>query len=372
MESAVRYQVRQSWSARLSNVCVNVVGRLLRRLMWRLFALNAAAVSFWVTESPFVFAAMATLARFRVFDLLVDGPQTVTQLAAATQCDADALLRLLRTVSAVGLLKRRADGRFALNAVSRQFLSTSPNPVAAWCDLILDFMPLMPQMPDAVRAGQPLMKFATGKTCWDFLATLPRGTELHDRAMNAWTALVIDKVAASYDFSAAKTIVDVGGGRGSLLCAFLRAAPHLHGTVVDRENTRLEAMENFQQHGVEQRATHVVGNFFESIPAGADLYSIKHALHDWDDEHVLKILQTIRTAIPPHGKFLIVEGAVDHELVPGASVRAVWDLTQWVATWGKERTLDEFQRLLEAAGFRMENVYLTPTIDALIIESMPV
>jgi ubiquinone/menaquinone biosynthesis C-methylase UbiE len=190
--------------------------------------------------------------------------------------------------------------------------------------------------------------------------------------MSAFTALVVDKVATSYDFSQAKTIVDVGGGRGALLCAILKAAPHLQGTVIDRENTHEAALQRFQEQGVAERAQHVSGNFFEAVPAGADLYSLKHVLHDWDDENARKILMSIRNAIPPQGRLLIIEGSVDHDLMLGASVRAVWDLSQFASTWGKSRTLDEFQSLLASAGFRLEAVHPTPTIDSMILEAVPV
>jgi ubiquinone/menaquinone biosynthesis C-methylase UbiE len=365
-------RIHRDAAAWFTRIVVQPLSRLLRRIVRRVFHRNPAAVAFWVAESPVVFAAMATLSELRVFDVLKNGPQSAGDLARRVCADEDALARLLRAVSAVGLLNRRRDGWYELNPVARQFCSDSPNPVGAWSELFLQILPLLSRLPAAVRAGEPLMKHATGGTCWDYLATVPRGTELHDRAMNAWTEAVVDAIAKHCPLAQARTVVDVGGGRGALLAALLRSAPHLHGTVCDREHTREDALQRFQRQGLQDRATHTAGNFFEAVPAGADVYTLKHVLHDWDDDHVLQILRVIRRAIPPQGRLLIIEGAADHDLLPGASVRAVWDLTQWIATWGKERTLAEFQTLLEAAGFRLDGVRVTPTYDALVIEAVPV
>jgi hypothetical protein len=194
---------------------------------------------------------------------------------------------------------------------------------------------------------------------------------LHDKACSGWSQLIIEEIAKAYDFSHVRTVVDVGGGRGAFLAAMLKAAPHLAGRVYDRDTTKLPAEARFEEQGLVHRAAHVAGNFFESVPAGADLYTIKHALHDWDDESAERILRNIRDAVPTHGKLLIVEGSVDHDLLPSPSMRAVWDVSQFATTWGKSRTLDEFSALVHRAGFRLANIYVPNTIDALILECVP-
>lgn len=366
------YRVQASGPMKRWRMVLHPLGLLARRLVRRVFALNSTAVGFWISESPIVFAAMATLSELKVFDALESGPKTAAELARELEVDEDALTRLLRAVAAVSMLKRGRDDRYALNSVARCFTSSSPRPVAVWSELVLKTLPLFPTLPAAVKAGVPMMRFATGKTCWEFMETLPNGTELHDRSMSAWTELIVDKIASEIDFSSAKTLVDVGGGRGAFLSACLRAAPHLHGTVYDRDNTREAALARFKAQGVDSRAQHVAGNFFESVPPGADLYSIKHALHDWGDDEVRTILKNVRQAIPAHGRLLIVEGAIEHEHLVGNSVRAVWDLTQWMLTWGKERSIPEFQQLLAETGFQLEQVTITPSPDALVMHARPI
>lgn len=370
--NGLSYRVQASGPMKRRRMFLHPLGLLMRRLVRRVFALNSAAVGFWISESPIVFAAMAALSQLKAFDALESGPKTAAELARELEVNEDALTRLLRAVAAVGMLKRTRDDKYALNSVARYFASSSPRPVAVWSELMLKTLPLFPALPDAVKAGVPMIRYATGKTCWEYLETVPQGTELHDRSMSAWTELIVDQIASEIDFSSAKTLIDVGGGRGAFLAACLRAAPHLQGTVYDRENTREEALARFKAQGVDSRAQHVTGNFFESVPPGADLYSIKHALHDWGDDEVRTILKNVRAAIPPHAKLLIVEGAIEHEYLVGNSVRAVWDLTQWMLTWGKERSIPAFQQLLAETGFQLEQVTITPSPDALVMQARPI
>lgn len=367
------FEVRASLWQRIKLATARPFAALLRRFIHGAMNVDPDGTAYFVLNSPMIYAAMATLSRLRVFDELRNGPRTSAELAQAVGADEKALLLLLRAVSSVGLLKQRGHRTYALNRVSQRFCSDSPFPAGAWSEMMMDALsPLYPKLPGAVESGESLIKFGTGTTCWEYLLTIPNGTELHDRSMNAWTTRAIDCIAPSYDFSNARTIVDVGGGRGMLLTAILKHAPHLNGICYDRQETHTQATEKIQREGISDRAKHVAGDFLQSVPEGADLYTIKHVLHDWDDESVAVILKNIRAAIPSHGRLLIIEGAVEHDLLLGNSVRETWSLMQYLSTWGKCRTIEEFQELLEGAGFRLNAVNLTPTYDLLILEAVPV
>lgn len=347
-------------------------GWLLGRIHKRVLQFAPGAVAFFLSQTPIIFASLSVLVRLRVFDLLKqEGPLSVDELARATSVDKEDLLRVLRPAAAIGILQRDWAGRFLLGPVGLQYTSDSANPAAAWTELLDRVMvSRLPQLVDAMKASQPLSKFCDQKTCWELMAETDT-CHLHDKACSGWSELVVDEVAKSYDFTRAKTLIDVGGGRGALLSAILKAAPHLQGTVYDRDETKLAAQEMFQRHHVAERAQHRSGNFFEVVPGGADLYTIKHVLHDWDDESVLKILGSIRAALGPGSKLLIVEGCVDHDLGPMETVRAIWDLSQYITTWGKSRTIDDFAKLTHQAGLRLQTVYPTGTIDTLVLECVP-
>lgn len=371
--SVPAFEIRQpkgNWWQRTS---LQFASWVARRWYRRLARWTAPLTAFWISQTPMVFASVATLVRYRVFDRLKSGPLSSAELALMVDADEASLLRVLRPAAALAILDRLPDGRYALSPVGEQFCTDSAQPVAAWTEL-MDRMVLetLPQLPDAIRVGDSLVHHVHGKTCWERMAEVPGTNELHDIACGRWTELVVDRTAQSYDFSQAKLLIDVGGGRGSFLSAILKIAPRLHGTVYDRDETKSAAGAMFLKQGVSDRACHVTGNFFQTVPTGADLYTIKHVLHDWDDVSVVQILSNIRHAMSATARLLIVEGSVDHNLGPMESIRAVWDLSQFATTWGKSRTLKEFAEICQQAGLRLKTVFPTGTIDTLILECVPV
>jgi hypothetical protein len=139
----------------------------------------------------------------------------------------------------------------------------------------------------------------------------------------------------------------VADGRNTLLAAILRARPGLRGVLFDQPHVVAGA-------ALPERCRAVAGSFFEAVPAGADLYTLKDILHDWDDERALAILRTVRAAIPDHGRLLVIERALPpgDEPAPGKLV----DITMLLITGGRERTRDEYGRLLGRAGLRLASV----------------
>jgi len=109
--------------------------------------------------------------------------------------------------------------------------------------------------------------------------------------------------------------------------------------------------------GVSNRVSIEPGNFFESVPAGADAYILSHVLHDWTEDQCLTILGHLRKAMNPAGRLLIVEMLVP----PGDAPHPVkmLDIAMLVQMGGQERTADEYKLLLGKAGFRLAQVVPT-------------
>ncbi len=190
--------------------------------------------------------------------------------------------------------------------------------------------------------------------------------------MSRLTVNHIPAIVNAYDFSQCGTIVDVGGGRGALLCEILKKNPHLNGIVYDRPEVEPSAKECLAETGMNGRCKIVTGSFLESVPTEGDTYTIKHVLHDWDDASVLKILKNIRAAMLPGQKLLIMEGFLEHDHFGQDSFRKWLDIYQMVYLPGKQRTLEEMQDLLSQAGLRMES--LTPTVvpDLAVLECVAI
>jgi hypothetical protein len=146
----------------------------------------------------------------------------------------------------------------------------------------------------------------------------------------------------------------VGGGNGVLLARLAARHPHLTGVVFDLPHVVDTAAGVLAGTAVADRVTTAGGDFFDKVPAGADAYVLSQILHDWNDERAAVILANCRQAMPDHGRLLIVE----HVLSPdaGSAPEALLDLHMLVLLGGRERTLDDWQRLLTATGFTLESV----------------
>jgi O-methyltransferase domain len=181
--------------------------------------------------------------------------------------------------------------------------------------------------------------------------------QLEARTRELAEARVAQGTVQNYDFSGARHIVDVGGADGGLLLAILDANPQLRGTVFDQPHVAEAAREAIHAKNHQARCEFVGGDFFQSVPAGADVYVLKFILVDWRDEEGLRILQNCRTAIAPDGKLLVIEMTIPDDNRPSAA--QLFDLNMLVMTGGQERMVSEYGALLAKAGFRLTRVIPT-------------
>jgi len=161
-----------------------------------------------------------------------------------------------------------------------------------------------------------------------------------------------------------RKLVDIAGGHGLLLAEILKANPHMQGVLFDLPSVIEGAGALLEKEGVRSRVELASGDFFKSVPAGADAYVMKHIIHDWDDEHSIRILKNIGTAMNQGGKVLIIEMIVPEGNKP--SPAKAMDLQMLIMESGKERTKEEYRRLLEAAGFRLTRIVPTKSPYSLI------
>jgi len=185
--------------------------------------------------------------------------------------------------------------------------------------------------------------------------------------MTGVSAGVVDAIAAAYDFSEIRQLVDVGGGQGVLLATILRANPGLRGVVFDLPHVLGKTQETLERAGVARRGEVRAGDFFEAVPS-ADAYILKSVVHDWDDRSAVAILQRCRAAIEDRGKLLIVERVLrpsnEHDSAKFD------DLNMLVMLGGRERSAAEFDQLCAEGGFRMTAIVATASPFS-IVEASP-
>ncbi|MFC4857084.1 methyltransferase [Actinophytocola glycyrrhizae] len=206
------------------------------------------------------------------------------------------------------------------------------------------------ELAHSVRTGREVYSRRYGQDFWADLAAHPRLRESFDRQMTGRFAGQIPRVVAGFDWARFTTLVDVGGGQGTLLAAILTTHPHLRGHLVDLPPTAADARRTFTAHGLDDRTEVTGGSFFDPLPSGADAYLLFDIVHNWDDEHVHRILARCVEAARPSGRVLLVEA------VGGLRADTEMDLVMLAFHGGRERGLDELRALAAAHGLAIDTV----------------
>jgi SAM-dependent methyltransferase len=207
---------------------------------------------------------------------------------------------------------------------------------------------------ESLRTGRTGQLIAFGEDHWQTLARHPDQADRFNQAMVAQTEQASGFVTSNLDLKNASVIVDVGGGTGALAAGVLDAYPNMRGIVCDLPAGLVGAAEYLARRGVDDRCAVVEADFFDSVPEGGDLYLLKQVIHDWDDEHSMRVLTTCRKAMAPGARIVLIERLLPAKMTddPKHLGLAMLDLEMMIRLGGRERTLDEYHRLLERAGFR--------------------
>jgi hypothetical protein len=289
--------------------------------------------------------ALVTRALGLVSDLgipqaLADGPRPVAELAEETGADADTLRRLLRALASDGIFAEVEPGVFRNTDVSEQLLRPG------WAAFAHFFGGPWHRAACALDvSGEASFPKLFGTDFWSWLAAHPDERALFDTSMEQGKeqgAERFDRV----EWRDGETVVDVGGGNGSLLTALLARQPGLRGIVFDLPETVRD------ESALGDRIRFVEGSFFESVPEG-DVYILSNILHDWDDQSAAAILRTIRAGSPDRARLILFEAVVPEGNDPGGSK---WlDLLMLALLAGRERNEAQWRELLEAGGFEPES-----------------
>jgi hypothetical protein len=314
--------------------------------------------------------AVYTVASLRLADLIAAGENTTEKLAAAAGAVPDRIHRLLRTLASYGLFTQTAPRSWELTPAGQTLRSDVPGSLhgfaVMWNEEHYDaFRGLI----DAVRNPRPAFDQRFATDWWSYLSEHPDSSAKFNAAMGSIGKKVHAAALEAADLAHVRHLVDVGGGAGGLTAGFLARYPDLRATIIDLPHVIPAAHELLSHAGCHDRATLTAGDFFESVPPGGDVYLLSMILHDWADDDALRLLRVVRAAIPADGRLLIVDAV----LPPGDTPHfgKLLDLTMMAMLTGRERTAEEFDTLLAAAGFSLERITETPSPTSLI-EARPI
>ena len=324
-------------------------------------------------ESPdpirLVFGAMAAhtlgaAVRLGVPDALDDGGTTVDEAAVRVGgVPAEQLRRLLRAVAALGVATEPEPDRFVPTDAGRALRSGHPSRMYEFVRTFTDpvMLAAWPRLESSLRTGATAFDDMFGVPFFAHLAGDPEMSSLFNASMRAGTLRIAGPVAQAVDVGRFGTVVDVGGGDGTLLATVLAAHPSVRGIVYDSADGAEQATETLEAAGVAGRCSVETGDFFASVPAGGDAYLLKSIVHDWDDERAAAILRLCRDALPEQGRVLLVEPVLPDTVPPGGPPGAyLSDLNMLVNVGGRERTLADFETLFRSAGLEPAGVVTLP------------
>jgi orsellinic acid C2-O-methyltransferase len=324
----------------------------------------------------YVSRALHLAAKLGLADLLADGARHYGDLASATSTHAPSLNRLLRLLASIGVFEEQQDGRFALASVGQFLRAEVPGSMRALVMLFAGsgIQESWGELEYCVRTGQPAFRRTSPEgDAFTAMARNPEQVAIFDEAMAATAPATAAAVAAAYDFSRFGTVVDVGGGNGAILTGILSATPGPNGVVFDQAAAAAKARERILAAGLASRCQAIGGDFFDAVPDGADVYVLKHVIHDWDDDKAIAILRNCRRAMGRDGTLLVLEGVYPPRIDRSLDSRgaAMNDVNMLVCTGGRQRSEAGFRALYEAAGFTLTRI--VPTAARLcVIEGVPV
>ncbi len=314
----------------------------------------------WISRGIYVAAKLG------IADLVADGSRTAEELAADTETHADSLYRILRMLATVGVFSEEEGRRFSNTPLSETLRSDIPGSLrpGAIAEMGEVHYEAWGNVLHSVKTGDIAFDNRFGMNIWEYFETDPEKAQNFNRYMAASSEPLNQAISTGYDFTDVKTLVDVGGGLGGMISAILSANPHLRGVVYDAPSVVERSREFLAERGLAERCEAVGGDFFQSVPEGGDVYSMRWILHDWDDEKSLRILANIRKVLPANGKLLLAEAVVPEGPEPHFS--KFFDLIMLVMTGGRERTEAEWRTLLGKAGFQIDRVIPTASFLSII------
>jgi O-methyltransferase/methyltransferase family protein len=297
---------------------------------------------------------------------LAQGPATAESIAVAESLNVEATFRFMRACASLKLLTYDGHSKFAATSLLNTLRKDNPVSMRGLALIQASASHWLPwgHFSEAIRTGEPQAVATLGRSAWEHLGDSPVEVAAFADAMKS-SSIIFNRDAASLvDTQAVEVAVDVGGASGTFIHALMAVNPALRGAVFDLPAAVPAAVEAAHELGLQDRFAVVAGDFFSDPVPPADLYLLKLILHDWNDDACLAILRNCRRAINPGGRMVVAEVLMGAVGTPGLA--PLMDLTMMVVLGGKERSLEEFQALFDAAGFRFTAVKPTSTPFVLI------
>jgi hypothetical protein len=299
-------------------------------------------------------------AKLELADRLSDGPLAVEELALAAGVQAPPLYRVLRALASFGVFAETRPRHFKLTPLAVTLQKSVPGSMHA-AALMFGAKYLQEAWEKlfyGLKSSEIPFLEAHGVSVFEYLEKHTEDLKLFGETMTSVSSMENPAIAAAFKSSGIRTVVDIGGGNGSLLATILKANPKMRGVLFDQPSVIARARQHqyVTAKDIAERCALESGDFFEAVPKGGDAYMMKRTLHDWDDERCAKILANCRAAMGEKGKVLVVDAVI----APGNSPdRGKLMDVQMLIIGGRERSRPEFAKVFRDAGLKLTRVIPT-------------
>eukprot|EP00698_Gefionella_okellyi_P022071 TRINITY_DN7266_c0_g1_i1.p1 TRINITY_DN7266_c0_g1~~TRINITY_DN7266_c0_g1_i1.p1 ORF type:complete len:411 (+),score=85.65 TRINITY_DN7266_c0_g1_i1:77-1309(+) len=334
-----------------------------------------------IAAGPVKLQMLNVVVTLNVPDLVPLGDQgiLIDDLARQANVPPHNLYRIMRALASYDIFLELPGRRFLHSDISVLLRSDSGQGTAsAVRTFATNHYDGIAQMLYSVRTGEagfPQSPRANGLDYWTYLQQPGREAEstAFDTMMVQTSHTLLAGFVKDYDWTKhnrpGAVLADIGGGRGGVINMVLNAMPNVSGIVFDSASVVAAAPQaSHWLPGVLDRVQFQAGDFFKEAPT-ADMYLLRWIIHDWNDEMSVRILKTIRKAMPVGGRVFIVEEPLPDEGKRGPPLPHTAensDVLMFVMLAGAHRTMAEYRALLQQADLVIDKVSMTRPAMAVI------
>lgn len=330
----------------------NIQNSLRKQLMGML-------IGYWKTQ------IIHSIVELGILDLIKTGEKKFKKLLKITRLPVDSLRMIIQVLKIWDFIEEK-DGFYKLKFLGNLLTEDHPNSLKhaslMWGD---EHYLAMSKLTDALKYYKPQFQEIFGKPLFKYFNSHPDKGIIYNKAIKAYS-FDYNKLIESYDFTNTRVIMEIGGGTGQLLEKIISQNSTIQkGILFELPSVVREAKKQTQIKSLNQKIEFIPGDFFGKIPIKADMIIISRVLHDWNDENTIKILRNIYDALEQDGKLLILEMIVPEN--PEYDIGVTLNFNLLVNVGGKERTLREFEDILQKTGFIINSVKSSEGIISMII-----
>lgn len=293
------------------------------------------------------------VAELGIADLIDGEPEAVEVLASRAGAVPDVLYRFLRALASLGVFAEVEERVFAHTASSLQLRRESGAGSHEFALVYGSVYRAFAEAVPAARSGENMFERASGSGWWDWLAARPDLGDAFNRAMQAGAQTRIAALKG-FPWHEVETVVDVGGGNGTLIIGLLEQHAHLRGVIFDLPEVAPAASARIADASLGGRCSVDAGSFFERVPEGGDVYLLAKVLHDWDDAAALEILRRVRASATAETRLLVLDSVITSDA--SSQKTKLLDLVMLALVNGRERTADEWRKLLDRGGWLVTSI----------------